>query len=126
MARAYAGTVMIEGATVSEGRGTTRPLEVLFGAPDLDAVAVLAEMARVARRGVVINDLRRGILPYLVTTAVTLALTRSSYTRHDGPASARRSYTLRELDELLHAAGLMPVSRSNPLLPRVVTAAVPM
>lgn len=44
MARAYAGTVMIEGATVSEGRGTTRPLEVLFGAPDVDAKAVLAEM----------------------------------------------------------------------------------
>ncbi|GMN13524.1 exo-beta-N-acetylmuramidase NamZ domain-containing protein [Altererythrobacter sp. MTPC7] len=48
MARAYAGTVMIEGATVSEGRGTTRPLEVLFGAPDLDAKAVLAEMRRIA------------------------------------------------------------------------------
>lgn len=48
MARAYAGTVMIEGATVSEGRGTTRPLEVLFGAPDVDAKAVLAEMQRVA------------------------------------------------------------------------------
>lgn len=44
MARAYAGTVMIEGATVSEGRGTTRPLEVLFGAPDIDAGAVLKEM----------------------------------------------------------------------------------
>ena len=44
MARAYAGTVMIEGANVSEGRGTTRPLEVLFGAPDIDAKAVLAEM----------------------------------------------------------------------------------
>ena len=36
MARAYAGTVMLEGTTLSEGRGTTRPLE-LFGAPDLDA-----------------------------------------------------------------------------------------
>ena len=48
MARAYAGTVMIEGATLSEGRGTTRPLEVLFGAPDLDAGAVLAEMERLA------------------------------------------------------------------------------
>jgi hypothetical protein len=36
MARAYAGTVMLEGATLSEGRGTTRPLE-LFGAPDIDA-----------------------------------------------------------------------------------------
>ncbi len=48
MARAYAGTVMIEGATVSEGRGTTRPLEVLFGAPDLDAAAVHQEMQRIA------------------------------------------------------------------------------
>ena len=43
MARIYAGTVMLEGATLSEGRGTTRPLE-LFGAPDIDARAVIAEM----------------------------------------------------------------------------------
>lgn len=48
MARAYAGTVMLEGTTLSEGRGTTRPLEVLFGAPDVDAKAVLAEMNAVA------------------------------------------------------------------------------
>jgi uncharacterized protein YbbC (DUF1343 family) len=48
MARAYAGTVMIEGATLSEGRGTTRPLEVLLGAPDLIAGDVLAEMRRFA------------------------------------------------------------------------------
>ena len=48
MARAYAGTVMIEGTTLSEGRGTTRPLEVLFGAPDIDAGRVLAEMRRIA------------------------------------------------------------------------------
>ena len=47
MARSYAGTVMLEGATLSEGRGTTRPLE-LFGAPDLDADAVLREMRRLA------------------------------------------------------------------------------
>ncbi|TKD50504.1 exo-beta-N-acetylmuramidase NamZ family protein [Sphingomonas baiyangensis] len=47
MARAYAGTVMLEGTTLSEGRGTTRPLE-LFGAPDLDARAVLAEMRHIA------------------------------------------------------------------------------
>ena len=43
MARAYAGTVMLEGTTLSEGRGTTRPLEV-FGAPDLDAAALLRDM----------------------------------------------------------------------------------
>lgn len=48
MARAYAGTVMLEGTTLSEGRGTTRPLEVLFGAPDIDATAVHGEMRRFA------------------------------------------------------------------------------
>ncbi len=47
MARAYAGTVMLEGTTLSEGRGTTRPLEI-FGAPDLDARAVLGEMRTLA------------------------------------------------------------------------------
>jgi uncharacterized protein YbbC (DUF1343 family) len=47
MARAYAGTVMLEGATLSEGRGTTRPLE-LFGAPDIDAKGVIAEMRKLA------------------------------------------------------------------------------
>ena len=47
MARAYAGTVMLEGTTLSEGRGTTRPLEV-FGAPDIDALAVMREMERLA------------------------------------------------------------------------------
>jgi uncharacterized protein YbbC (DUF1343 family) len=47
MARAYPGTVMLEGATLSEGRGTTRPLEV-FGAPDIDARRVIAEMRALA------------------------------------------------------------------------------
>ncbi len=47
MARTYAGTVMLEGTTLSEGRGTTRPLE-LFGAPDLDARAIIAEMRSLA------------------------------------------------------------------------------
>lgn len=47
MARAYAGTVMVEGTTLSEGRGTTRPLE-LFGAPDIDAMSVLTTMNRIA------------------------------------------------------------------------------
>jgi uncharacterized protein YbbC (DUF1343 family) len=47
MARCYAGTVMLEGTTLSEGRGTTRPLE-LFGAPDLDPEKLLKEMHRLA------------------------------------------------------------------------------
>ncbi len=47
MARCYAGTVMLEGATLSEGRGTTRPLE-LFGAPDINARDILGEMRSLA------------------------------------------------------------------------------
>jgi uncharacterized protein YbbC (DUF1343 family) len=47
MARAYAGTVMLEGTTLSEGRGTTRPLE-LFGAPNLEPIQIMAEMERLA------------------------------------------------------------------------------
>lgn len=58
MARAYAGTVMLEGTTLSEGRGTTRPLE-LFGAPDIDAKAVMGEMRKLAPQwleGCVLRD----------------------------------------------------------------------
>jgi uncharacterized protein YbbC (DUF1343 family) len=47
MARCYPGTVMLEGATLSEGRGTTRPLE-LFAAPDLEPRELLATMQRLA------------------------------------------------------------------------------
>ena len=47
MARGYPGTVLLEGTTLSEGRGTTRPLEVL-GAPDLDPHALLAAMRKLA------------------------------------------------------------------------------
>jgi uncharacterized protein YbbC (DUF1343 family) len=47
MARCYAGSVMLEGTTLSEGRGTTRPLE-LFGAPDLDVAALLKRMHSLA------------------------------------------------------------------------------
>lgn len=47
MARCYPGTVMLEGTTLSEGRGTTRPLEV-FGAPDLEPQTLLAQMRSLA------------------------------------------------------------------------------
>jgi len=47
MARCYAGTVMLEGTTLSEGRGTTRPLE-LVGAPDVEPHALLSAMVSLA------------------------------------------------------------------------------
>jgi uncharacterized protein YbbC (DUF1343 family) len=47
MARCYPGTVMLEGTSLSEGRGTTRPLE-LFGAPDIDSARVMERMRQLA------------------------------------------------------------------------------
>lgn len=46
-ARCFSGTVLLEGTEISEGRGTTRPLE-LFGAPDLETDKILKEMNRLA------------------------------------------------------------------------------
>jgi len=90
-----------------------------------EAVAVLREMARVARHGVVVNDLRRGVLPLAITAASVVVFGRTHVTRSDGIASARRSYTLGELDRLIERAGMRRRWRSLPIMPRVVTVAVP-
>jgi SAM-dependent methyltransferase len=90
-----------------------------------DAVLVLRELRRVSRRGVVVNDLQRGIFPFAMTAVTVGALARSRYTRHDGILSARRAYTLGELDSMLADAGLRRAWRSSTLLPRVATAGLP-
>jgi SAM-dependent methyltransferase len=86
-----------------------------------DAVTALREMRRVARRGVVVNDLRRGTVALALTALSVLALSRGRYTRHDGVLSARRAYTLPELDDLATAAGLAVVRRTWRGWPRVTT-----
>jgi ubiquinone/menaquinone biosynthesis C-methylase UbiE len=88
-----------------------------------DATLALRELRRVSRRGVVVNDLRRGLIPFVVTGASVVALGRSRVTRTDGLASVRRAYTVAELDHLLERAGLAPRWRSIAWLPRVVTLA---
>ena len=88
--------------------------------PD-DAIIAFAEMRRVSRLGVVINDLRRGLIPFAMTSAAVLTLSRGAYTRHDGVLSARRAYTLPELDTLAARAGLRRERRSGRLWPRVTT-----
>jgi SAM-dependent methyltransferase len=86
-----------------------------------DAVTALREMRRVARRGVVINDLRRGRLAFAATAVTVLALARGRWTRHDGVLSARRAYTLGELDRLAADAGLSLVARRAAAWPRVTS-----
>lgn len=89
----------------------------------VEVVAGLRELGRVAQRGVVINDLRRGILPLMATAVSVAALGGSRVTWNDGLVSARRAYTLGELDDLIGEAGLVVRWRSPGWLPRVVTAA---
>ncbi len=80
------------------------------------AVAVLCEMARVARRGIVVNDLVRGRLFWVGAWLLAHVATRNRFTRHDAPLSVRRAWSAQELRALLAVAGLRPVSESVDLL----------
>jgi ubiquinone/menaquinone biosynthesis C-methylase UbiE len=68
-------------------------------------VRFLRELLRVARRGVVVNDLRRGRWPYLMTWLSLHLFSRNRLIRFDGPLSIRRAYREAELRELAAAAG---------------------
>jgi hypothetical protein len=63
-------------------------------------------MARVARLGVVLNDLVRGRRVLLGAWLLTRTITRNRFTRHDAPMSVRRAYSIDEMTALLAAAGL--------------------
>ncbi|GAB4201944.1 MAG: hypothetical protein OHK0022_24520 [Roseiflexaceae bacterium] len=73
------------------------------------AVRMLAEMGRVARRGVVVNDLVRWRPYYLAGWLLCRLVSRNPLTRHDGPLSARRAYTRAEMLDLARRAGLVPL-----------------
>ena len=122
----------VPGVRVAEADGLALPMDA--GAFDVahasllvhhldppEVVMLLRELHRVSRRGVVVNDLRRGWMPYVATLASVYAFARSPITHHDGPLSLRRAYTLRELDDLAADAGLRPVYRTPAVMPRVVT-----
>jgi ubiquinone/menaquinone biosynthesis C-methylase UbiE len=90
-----------------------------------DAIAFLREGRRVARKGVVINDLVRGRAQWAAVWLLTRLFTRNRFTRHDAPMSVQRAYTRMELRALLAAAGLQPVAEFvGPLRHRVAIAAV--
>jgi ubiquinone/menaquinone biosynthesis C-methylase UbiE len=88
--------------------------------PD-DAVASLAEMAAVARHGVIVNDLRRGYLSLALVWVATRLLRMHRVSRHDGPLSVRRAYSAGELRALAEKAGLHRIAiTSYPMLARLV------
>jgi ubiquinone/menaquinone biosynthesis C-methylase UbiE len=73
-------------------------------APD-DAIQVLREMRRLARVGVVVNDLHRSRIGYAAAWIASRITTRNRLTRNDAPLSVLRAYTPRELADLLQRAG---------------------
>jgi SAM-dependent methyltransferase len=77
--------------------------------PD-DVVPFLRELRRVARLGIVVNDLVRGRLAWIGAWLAVHSLATGRYTRHDGPLSVRRAYSRSELAGFVAAAGLETVS----------------
>lgn len=89
-----------------------------------EARLVLGEMRRVARLGVVVNDLVRGRRNWLGAWLLGHTLTGNPYTRHDAPLSVRRAYAVTELTELVTAAGLqVERTMTDPLRHRVMLTA---
>ena len=79
---------------------------LLHHLPPDDAVLALREMRRVARLGVIVNDLVRTWFGLAGAWILSRAFTRNPLTRHDAPLSVRRAYTVRELHQLAERAGL--------------------
>ncbi|MEE9245053.1 MAG: methyltransferase domain-containing protein [Gemmatimonadota bacterium] len=80
-----------------------------------DAVQTLIEMARVSRWGLVASDLRRTVMGHLVTSVIARTVwRRHEYARHDGPASMRAAYSLREAAALAERAGLEAAVQAQP------------
>ena len=71
-----------------------------------EAARVLSEMDRVTRKAVIVTDLRRSRLAWLLILLLTRLLWRGRIVRHDGPISVRRAYTPAELRKLAERAGL--------------------
>ena len=76
-----------------------------------ELTALLREMRRVARAGVIVNDLDRGWLWWLTAKVLGTLATRNEYTRYDAPLSVARAYRPDELAALAADAGLREVNR---------------
>jgi ubiquinone/menaquinone biosynthesis C-methylase UbiE len=71
-----------------------------------DVARVLRELYRVARRALVVNDLRRSRVPYVFGRATFPLLFRSRVSVEDGLLSIRRGFTAQELRQEFAAAGI--------------------
>jgi ubiquinone/menaquinone biosynthesis C-methylase UbiE len=88
-------------------------------------IALLHSMAAVARYGVVVNDLVRSRLPYYAARLVLPVVARNHVTRHDGPLSVLRAYSVEEVREMARLAGLAPAHVCTALGYRFLLVYVP-
>jgi ubiquinone/menaquinone biosynthesis C-methylase UbiE len=132
--RAAAGTRPGLAFAVADGRRL--PLEdgafdvatcslVLHHLPPEGVVALLREMTRVSRLGVVVNDIVRWWPGYWGALLLSRLFSRNPLTRHDGPLSVRKAYTRDEMADLVARAGLRPLAWHGYLGYRVSLALVP-
>ena len=99
---------------------------VLHHLPSDEAILLLREMSRVARLGVVVNDLDRTRLGWIGAWLIGHLLTGNRYTRQDAPLSVLRSYRVGEMKGLMRKAGLTPVrTERRAFRQRYAIAAVP-
>jgi 2-polyprenyl-3-methyl-5-hydroxy-6-metoxy-1,4-benzoquinol methylase len=73
---------------------------------EAEATRLLAAMARVADRILLVQDLRRTRMGYVLAWGSLRLITRSDVARYDGPVSVRAAFTVSEARALAHAAGL--------------------
>ena len=95
--------------------------QVLHHLPPEVTVRWIASLSALARRAVVLADLRRSLVAMGAVWLVSFPLGLGAVTRHDAVLSLRRGYTRSEFNQLLAAAGAPPVARYRPGF-RVVAA----
>ncbi len=88
--------------------------QVLHHLPRPVAVRWIATLDRIARRAVVLADLRRSRVAMAGVWAASVGLAMSGVTRHDAVVSVKRGYTKAEFDEMLRQAGVRTVARYRP------------
>jgi ubiquinone/menaquinone biosynthesis C-methylase UbiE len=80
-----------------------------FNASELRVL--LAEWSRVARLGIVINDLQRSAIAFLAITILTRLFSYSTMVRNDAPISVRRGFLQKELSEITSGYSRVSITR---------------
>lgn len=88
------------------------------------AAALLCELFSLARRALVVNELRRACVPYYFGRAVFPLLFRSAVSVNDGLVSIRRAFTRAELLDTFARAGIQGVALRQELPYRLVAVAL--